>query len=157
MILQIMKYDFRKTENGLQNNHRIDMSKIFKELPPGEYTLEIVKRSTYRGRYKYYFAYLLPEIINQVGFKVQEHDTGELRTGTVDELHEVLKVQFNPVSVQSPMTGGWSVTGGTTTKLSDGEFIARYEEEIAALAANRGAELISRSEWVLLKKSEKFI
>lgn len=106
----------------------------FQELPEGWYkiTIENSKTGKYTpSRYKYYFGSVLPVILEKCAnrFKIMDHQTGEIKElRSTTELHEALKFMYNPVTIITP--SGAFATGGTTTALSDRDFIGEYMETI---------------------------
>lgn len=125
-------------------------------LPDGthEVTSKKITRS-YLTRYKYYFGYLLPAIIEAGNFVEIDKETGETTPMATETFHNFLKLYHNSALATDPFTGKISRIAASTTKLPDGEFINRYEEEIAAhFQQLLGCELLSRGEWVDRRRVE---
>jgi hypothetical protein len=129
---------------------------LFNRLQDGLYEIEVLKGTyAWRGRYRYYFGYLMTTIITDLNLQTVEEQTGEVRPMSTEELHELCKKKYNPIRVKDPFTKRKKVMPGSTTSLSDGEFIQRYEEEIASFFATEyGLELLTRNEWVEKRKTE---
>lgn len=133
----------------------------WKELPDGEYTITIEegKRGYTSTRYKYYFDCVLFEIMRQAGrfFRVLNHNTGEQRQpANVNELHEIMKALYNPITVQ--VNGVTMLIPGTTTELTDREFIGHFMEQI--ISDHSGppylVEVPMYEDWVELRKKNKY-
>lgn len=129
---------------------RESLAKAIRNLPDGQYEVAFHPMRAFRpGRYKYYWSYLLRTIMQFERPMVTVRNTGETRPASVQEFHDFLKVKMNGVEIIDPDTGECVRVGLSTTELDDGEFISRYEEEIAAFFIDRhtNMELLSRSEW----------
>lgn len=119
------------------------------ESQPGAYTAT---------RYRYYFGVILPAILEACAerFFIIDPATAEQRTvrNTAD-LHECLKVMYNPVTVITPR--GAYTTGGTTTNLADREFIGEYLELIYSDFSQPpyNVEFKDRAEWRAEIKAKK--
>jgi len=92
------------------------------------YKIKLSKVRKYEGRYKYYFGHVLRVIAEKEIYA--SSTSGEVLTGT--ELHNILKVIYNPLIVLHPVDGRIFVKGKSTTELSDGNFIGDYEAQIIA-------------------------
>lgn len=133
------------------------MGRAWDGLPDGSYEITF-NRNGYQwtGRYRYYFGYLMTEIIRALNLVVVDKCTGEVRAMLTEELHGLCKERFNKVRVKDPFTRRWKERGGSTTGLEDGDFITKYEEEICAhFAVEYGIELLSRDEWKEKRKHER--
>lgn len=126
-------------------------------LEPGDYTFEINKASGYRPtRYKYYFGSVLTSILKQAGHLMQitNPKTGEVRRmHNTTELHQFFKWKYNLVWI---MVGETAMPqAGTTTDLTDGEFINRFQEQIMADYAGPPWNVcfVDEEEWKALLKS----
>lgn len=127
----------------------------FKEIfnvDPGMYQITIKKQKIYRGsRYKYHFGHVLLVMVTYF----HQHNinpiidllSGESMPIDVEQLHDFHKQIFNPCLAEN-ILGRQNANGEvpkfipvpmSTTKLSDSEFIERYEEEIMATYANKYA------------------
>jgi len=107
----------------------------FGELPEGRYKVVIEKVGAYERptRYKFYFAVIMSAILEKVAdrFQIINPKTGETSPPrTTADIHEIMKAIYNPVIVITPH--GATNSGGTTTNLSDSEFINEYTETIMA-------------------------
>lgn len=149
-----------RTDAGWDEWTRRKLQEFFR-IPAGAYQLVIKEVKAHRSsRYKYHFGYVLPlivEYMNQQGInQILDPGTGELLAMDVDTLHDYHKQVFNPCLVKN-LLGKKNINGVepeyitvplSTTKLSDGEFINRYEEEIISTYADKyGLEFMGRDEW----------
>lgn len=137
-----------KSSGKITPESRTLLNDVFSPLKDGEYEITI-RRSGYhfRGRYKYYFGYLLSTIIDSLNLRVIDGE--KERVMATEELHAICKEQFNPVRVYDPFEKVWKVRGGSTKDIPDDEFIAIYEEQVAAhFQTEFGIELLTRQEWV---------
>ena len=147
-----------KTGGKLTPSTRPELQTAFRDLPDGGYEVAFkpVKRGYKPTRYKFYFAHVLPEILSRCarGYLVQDGD--ELRpVRTTEELHECLKLQYNPVHVVLP--SGMITTGGTTTALPDRDFISVYQETIISEFSGPPflCEFMEFEEWAAVMKAKK--
>lgn len=131
-----------------------------KELPDGWYkiTVEQVRRGYTPTRYKFYFAHVLEVILHTCGRMFEIMDGSEFRpVRNTQEIHECLKLKYNPVFVRTPFGGG--TIAGSTTGLSDSEFIGKFEETIVAEFSGPpfNCEFMMRDEWAAwMKNGRKF-
>jgi len=97
----------------------------------------------YNGRYKFYWAHVLPIIEEKC---VVANQYGE--PATRQEIHEVLKVKFNPIMHQL-VNNRIIIQGDSTRSLSDDKFINDFEEQIIMefSSAPFYCEFLSREEW----------
>ena len=130
----VAKFHIEKVNGAVSEKSRAVFKEQFFALSEGwhKITIEPSKTGKYTPtRYKYYFGHVLPVILEKSGarFLVVEHATGEQRqVRNTTELHEGLKFMYNPVTVITP--NGAFTTGGTTTSLSDKDFIGEFMEAI---------------------------
>lgn len=137
------------------------LKRTFQELGEGVYKVFIqeVKRVN-SNRYKYHFGHVLPlvcEYMNRTGInQIIDPLTGEVVPIDTQTLHNYHKQVFNPALIKNLLQKKDSkgnipefiVVPMTTTKMSDGDFINRYEEQIIATYANEyNLEFISRDEF----------
>ena len=110
------------------------------------------KKRVYHTRYKYYFAYCLPEIIRRCNIMIVEHRTGEQRLMTAEEIHEHLKRVYNGGTIIDPLTRKMTTLSLSTTDLTDSEFIGQFEDRIISDFIQEYPEefqdFLLRSEWV---------
>lgn len=107
----------------------------------------------YRGRYKYYWAHVLSQIeektciMNEYGEPLDCY-----------QIHEVLKLQFNPIMYQK-INNRIIIQGASTTNMSDKDFITEYEEQIIAEYSSPPyyCEFLTRDEWNEKMKLKKQI
>ncbi len=131
-----------------------------KELPDGwhKITIEPVKRGYTPTRYKFYFAHVLEVILHTCGRMFEVMDGNEFRPArTTTEIHEYLRGKYCPVFYKGPFGSG--VMAGSTTRLSDSEFIGKYEEDIIAEFSGPpfNCEFMMRDEWAQwMKNGKKF-
>lgn len=120
-------------DGRLTDRARDDMRKQYACMPDGVYKqVHESKADHYRStRYKYYFGHLLQVILLTCGDKFQVLDGDEFRpVRDTSEIHDALKMKYNPVIIRSPF--GVFTVPSSTTSLPDRDFIARFEQEIAA-------------------------
>lgn len=137
------------------------MAEQFGGLPEGRYkvTVEEDKPGGYTAtRYRFYFGVVLAAILEACRdmFQIIDHATGErkpLRNTT--DLHEALKMMYNPISVITPH--GAFTTGGTTTSLNDREFIGQFMEQIQAdfSQAPYNVNFVDADEWRAAMKAKR--
>jgi hypothetical protein len=139
----------------------IQLKQAMTNLPEGQFKVFIQQNKRISGwRTKFHFGHVLPlivEYMNRNGInQILDPSTGEMIPIDVLTLHEYHKQIFNPCLVKNILnrkdakgqTPEFIVVPMTTTKLSDSEFIGRYEEEIMATYANQyGIEFISREDF----------
>ncbi len=123
-------------------------------LPAGKKYEVIVEPSKDRytaTRYKHYFDCVLWQILNEAGqhYRIIDLKTGEeRRPRNTQELHDVvMKPTYNKVLIMTPTQS--MLVAGSTTELSDREFLRDYLEQI--IADHSGPpyliEFISYEDW----------
>ena len=142
--------EIERKEGRLTDKAREQLGKQFACLPDGVYKLVIEsKTDNYRStRYKYYFGHLLQVILLTCGDKFQVLDDDEFRpVMDTSEIHDALKMKYNPVIIRSPF--GVFTVPSSTTSLSDRDFIAKFEAEIQAEFSGPpwNCEFLSRQEY----------
>lgn len=130
-------------------------------LPEGMFKVFVQQQKRMGSwRTKFHFGYLLAyvcEYLNKNNIDpILDPSTGEVIPIDIRTLHNLHKRHFNRCLCKN-LLGEKDLKGNipeyvilpmTTTKLSDEDFIKRYEEEIMAYYANRyGLEFISRDEY----------
>lgn len=138
------------------DEYRHEWKETVKALRDGVYRIQVEERKNFTTtRYKYYFAYLLPQIMQHAKPMVQVPGTGEERHSTVDEFHDMLKLWFNSGIMHNPVTGEPYKIGLSTTGLDDRDFIDEYEERIAVefCTLYPDMELLTRPEWTSMQKA----
>lgn len=138
---------------------------IFKEewakLPDDDYeiTIKRARRGYTTTRYKYYFDCVLYEILIQAGryYRITNPATGEIRMpNNAIEMHEIMKAIYNPVTVQVGRVS--LVLPGSTTDLSDRDFIGNYLEQI--ISEHSGppylCEIPMYEDWKEMRKAGKY-
>lgn len=129
---------FHITTNGghaYTGQSRDIMREQFGALEAGRYKVAIEKVGAYEkpSRYKFYFACVMTAILEKCAsrFQIINPRTGEtVAPSTTEDVHEIMKAMYNPVMIMTPK--GVTNSGGTTTNLSDRDFIGEYMEEIMA-------------------------
>ena len=129
---------FHITTNGGYNytgQSRGIMREQFGALEQGRYKVVIEKVGVYEKptRYKFYFAVIMAAILEKCADRFQIINPRTAETSpprTTEDVHEIMKAMYNPVIVMTPR--GATNSGGTTTNLSDRDFIGEYMEEIMA-------------------------
>ena len=124
----------------------------------GQYVLTLKKVGAFKAtRYKYYFDCVMFYLLRDAAkfYRMIDHSTGEQYTPrTSEEMHQIMKVIYNPVTIIVP-GGRTDTVGGTTTSLSDREFIGQYLEQI--ISDHAGApylvEIPTIQEWAMLHQS----
>lgn len=135
-------------------NSKKDKRHLFNHLKMLKGIVQVTTRKvrSYNGRYKYYWAYLLP-IIEEAG--VFYNEDAELLDKT--QIHEALKAKYNPIIVMAA-NNKIIIQGQSTTKLSDDKFIGEYEDRIFADFQNEPYNCnfeYTRYEWTQMKIDEK--
>lgn len=153
-------YIHKRESNWIPESYE-SMKVLFSQCSDGVYKLLIqeVKRTS-GWRYKFHFGHVLPlicEYMNRNGINTLiDQITGEVVPIDVETLHEYHKQMFNPGLVKNVLkkkdgrgnVPEFIVVPMSTTKLNDGEFINRFEEQIMATYANEyGIEFLSRDEF----------
>ena len=109
----------------------------FGVLEPGMYLVQIKPYKTARftaTRYKWWFdcvlGLVLPNVRQHFGM-ADKH--GEVSyPDTVEQLHEILKLIYNPVTIVRADGGIIKTIGYTTTQMPDSDFINEFCEQIIA-------------------------
>lgn len=127
-----------KQENGkLSETSRAIFREQFDALEPGQYFVQFKPHKTARftaTRYKWWFdcvlGLALPKVRQHFGM-ADKH--GEVNyPATVEQLHEILKLIYNPVTIVRADGGIIKTIGYTTTRMSDSDFINEFCEQIIA-------------------------
>jgi len=123
-MTQLLTIDFNKQS---------EKQKLFEVLKgiSGVANVEIRDYGKSNSRYKYYFGYVLTKILH-TGLYLYPNAIGKLVKATnTAQIHELMKFKYNPILTVDPVTGEMiKLGGGTTTVISDSEFIAKYQEQI---------------------------
>lgn len=109
----------------------------FAALETGQYFVQFKPHKTARftaTRYKWWFdcvlGLALPKVRQHFGM-ADKH--GEVSyPATVEQLHEILKLIYNPVTIVRADGGIIKTIGYTTTRMSDSDFINEFCEQIIA-------------------------
>jgi hypothetical protein len=85
-------------------------------------------------RYKYWFDCVLGLALPRVrDFFAMADSNAQMHTpDTVEQLHAILRVIYNPLTIVSAATGKVTTIGQTTTMLPDSRFINEFSETIIA-------------------------
>lgn len=148
-------------ENGkLAENSRDVYREAWETLPDGGYKIvfEPTKRGYTPTRYKYYFAHVLEVILLTCGNRFEIMEGESFRPArNVHEIHEALKMKYNPVLVRTPFAT--FAMPSSTTGLSDSDFINKFEETIIAefSAPPFGCDFQDRETWAEMMKAKKGI
>lgn len=126
---------FHITTNGgtqFTGQSREILKEQFEALEQGRYKVVIEKVGAYERptRYKFYFGVVMAAILEKCAdrFQIINPRTGETSPPrTTEDIHEIMKAMF---MIMTPK--GVTNSGGTTTNLSDRDFINEYSEEIMA-------------------------
>jgi hypothetical protein len=138
------------SEGKLHPDTRDSLAGVMRALRDGMYEVQFHEMKSARsGRYKYYFGYFLPTIMQACKPFVVERETGDERPASVQEFHDSLKLRFNSCEIIDPISGTVHIVGRTTTEFSDADFINEYEERICSefVQAYPDLEVMSREEW----------
>ncbi len=145
-----------KLATGLKPESKDVLVQTVRELPEGNYRVvfEEMKRGYTPTRYKYYFGHVLETILLTCGnrFEIMEGETFRKARDT-REIHDALKMKYNPVIVRTPF-GAFSMPSSTTT-LPDSDFINQFEEQIIAefSAPPFGCDFLDRQSWAEMMKN----
>ena len=141
-----------RTDTGWTDKSREYFTEVVKRLGAGAYEIQIKSKSTaYRStRYKYYFAHVLTVILITCAkhFQIFNEIVNEFEPVTnTAQIHEALKLKYNPVMVKTPY--GLFTVPASTTGMSDTDFINRFEEMIIAEFAGSPfyCEFMTRQEY----------
>ena len=132
-----MKFQIEKRDGKFTEVSRSILREKFSELPDGRHLIE-TKRivGTYTPtRYKYYFDCVMWMILQSVGdkFLVIDPVTKERRkVASTKDVHEIMKLRYNAVTIVDKETGEVYRVGSTTTNMNDRSFIAEYLPKIQA-------------------------
>ena len=123
----------KKEGHNYTGQSREIMAEQFGGLPEGRYKVVIEKVGAYENpsRYKYFFAIVMAAILEKCGnmFRVISHRTGEeVPWRTTADVHAYMKLRYNPHTLTTPT--GIFIVPGSTTEISDRDFINEYMEVI---------------------------
>jgi hypothetical protein len=113
----------------------------------GVHQVSLKKGINYHTRYKYYFGHVIP-VIQDAQLFVDEN--GAINDPRI--IHQGLKNHFNRI-VQ--LSGDqFSMHGGSTADMSDGDFIQKYEEQVIAFFSQQPyyLEFLTREQWAQQRK-----
>jgi len=145
-----------KLATGLKPESKDVLVQTVRELPEGNYRVvfEEMKRGYTPTRYKHYFGHVLETILLTCGnrFEIMEGETFRKARDT-REIHDALKMKYNPVIVRTPF-GAFSMPSSTTT-MPDSDFINQFEEQIIAefSAPPFGCDFLDRQSWAEMMKN----
>jgi hypothetical protein len=123
--------------NGKMAEHSKDVFKgQFEQWPDGLYLINAKQtKGTFNARrYKYWFDCVLGLALPRVrDFFAMADSNAQMHTpDTVEQLHAILRVVYNPLTIVSSTTGRVTTIGQTTTMLNDTDFINEFSETIIA-------------------------
>ena len=154
---------FHITTNGgtdFTGQSRDILAEQLRALEPGRHKIAFEKVGAYERptRYKWYFSVMMTEILNKCAdrFQILNPRTGETSPPrTTADIHEIMKAIYNPVTIITPH--GATNSGGTTTNLSDREFINEYSEMIMSEFSSPpyNCEFLSPDEWREIMKAKR--
>ena len=155
------KFDIEKSNGAFTDQSKKTLREEFGALEDGKYTILAAPAKGYRPkRYSFYFDSVLWQILNDAGhhYEIVNPDTGEQRKPrNTTELHTCMKAIYNPVMLS--VNGKSRVIAGTTTDLTDTEFLGKYLEQI--IADHSGPpyliEFISYQDWKELHRANAWI
>jgi len=108
-------------KNGKVVLNRERLAQLFQNLKDGDYIVKIEGLYKWKGRYRFYRGVLIEYILQALKLNASN-----------DALHDYCKQLFCTNPIVNPMTGEIiALTGGTTTALSDEDFV-EYMEKIRA-------------------------
>ena len=108
-------------------HQNVDINEMIADLPPGEYELLIKKKSRTATRYAFYFPHVLGAILEKCSeFFILN---GEPITN-VDDLHLIMKLKYNPVTMVDSSTGEMVKMPGATKTMDNKRFIDEFMEQI---------------------------
>lgn len=147
-----------KRDGKLAENSRDVYKEAWEALSDGNYRLvfEAMKRGYTPTRYKYYFGHVLETILLTCGKRFEIMEGEVFRPArNVHEIHEALKMKYNPTLVRTPFAT--FAIPSTTTGLSDSDFINQFEEIIIAefSASPFGCDFMDRDAWAEMMKAKK--
>lgn len=172
MQLQTLYLDRIKDDSGKINwisESFNQLKRVMRHLPEGKFKVFIQEVKRIGGwRYKYYWGHVLPLIVEYMNRnsinQILDPSTGELIPIDVESLHEYHKQVFNPGLIKNLLKKKdgkgnipeFIVVPLSTTKMTDGEFINRFEEEIIATYANEyGIDFIPREDFKIYFQDDK--
>lgn len=151
----------RKENGKLIHASREILKEAIEEIPDGQarIVIEAGAKPYTKTRYKYYFAHVLETILLTCGQRFEILDGEKFRPARdVEEIHEALKMKYNPVIVRTPF-GAYTMPA-STRNLSDRDFIEAYEEQIISefAAYPFGCDFMTREEWAeqMKQKAEQW-
>lgn len=111
----------------------------------GTHQIIIKKVRSYSTRYKYTFSHVYSEIAKSGQYL--DSDGNPLST---NEIHEVMKLIYNPKRIVDISSGEVRIIAGATNTVSDSDFIGQFEEQIICDHSQPpyNIEFMSRSEWI---------
>jgi hypothetical protein len=125
------KLDIFKNDDGtMSQKDKVAFRQMWDSLNPGDHEFMVKeKHKRTPKKYKYYFDCVMHCMLAQVGHRFQ---IGDRTAQTTEEIHTVMKFIYNPITVYCISTGDVYKIPGTTTSMTDSEFIDRYEQQIIA-------------------------
>lgn len=138
MLIMPAPFLISKQDNGkLSETSREIFREQFDALEPGQYFVQFKPHKPARftaTRYKWWFDCVLGLALP----KVRQHFGMADRHGqitypdTVEQLHHILKIVYNPVTIVTADGTGIRTVGQSTTGMPDKDFIGEFAEQIIA-------------------------
>lgn len=148
------RFETKIVDGKLSPIEKAIFRKYFGELEDGKYIVSFERKKTNSTRYRYWFdcvlAFALPAA--QKVFVIKEKGVERPPRNTA-ELHEIVKGIFNPVVIIDTDTGEQIVSAGSTTGMSDQEFIGEFTEKVTAYFSSEPffVEFPTYQEWGQLR------
>ena len=140
-----------KTAGQLTESLKDSLRSVFKQLEGNKFyeiTINEIGNIS-KSRYKYYFGHIIATAVdwfNEHGiYQIKDLQTGETNKLDSDTLHEVFKQKYNPEIIN--LTDKIIIRSGTTTRLSDSQFIDKFQDKILAELANEGMTFLTKDEY----------
>ncbi len=124
-------------------------------------TFEKVSERITLSRYKYYFDYVMFQILVSVGESLAIVEPGGIirPVRNTDEVHFIMKSRYNPVTYVDKLTGKSGQVGITTKILPDTQFIGKYMESIMSDFADAPyfvEFVVDYEDWKLYHKAKEW-
>lgn len=138
---------------------QVEKQKLFDILKKqqGPTRIDIKPFTKSNSRYKYYFAHVLTEILRTGIYLWPDDQNNLVRATQTTQIHEMMKFRYNKKVTVDPFTGNmYSIGGGSTTGMSDSQFIGTYQEQIIADHSGEPfyIEFMSKEEWAVILKGK---
>ena len=138
---------------------QVEKRKLFDILKKqdGPTRIDIKPFTKNNSRYKYYFGHVLIEILRTGIYLFPDDQNNLVRATSTEQIHELMKYIYNKKMTVNPFTQeAITFGGGSTTGMSDTEFINNFQEQI--IADHSGdpfyVEFMSREDWAIVLKGK---